>query len=86
MNDRNESGQAKKGMSALTKAKLIGAAIGVILLVILTFQNLQQVETRILFMTITMPRAVLIAATALIGFALGVLLGQSLRRPKKSDA
>ena len=49
------------------------------------FQNTQPVETKLLFVTLTMPRAALLSLTMLIGIAVGILvaLGLSGRKPKK---
>ena len=44
-----------------------------VLVVIVVLQNTEAVETQLLFATVTMPRAVLLLTTALIGFALGIL-------------
>jgi uncharacterized integral membrane protein len=58
----------------MDRFKLVSIAVLVILGVIIILQNTQPIETRILFMTITMPRAILLMGTTLIGFALGVLV------------
>lgn len=58
----------------MERFKLVSIAVLVILGVIIILQNTQPIETRILFMTITMPRAILLMGTTLIGFALGVLV------------
>jgi uncharacterized integral membrane protein len=52
----------------------IGAVIAGLLL-ILILQNMAMVEIRVLFWTIAMPRALLLAVTAIGGFAVGVLAG-----------
>jgi len=57
----------------MSKARvLIAAAVG-LLVVIVVLQNTEAVETRVLFTSITMPRAALLFGTLVIGFALGVL-------------
>lgn len=43
------------------------------LTVVIVLQNLERVDTRILFFTISMPRALLLTLTALAGFAVGML-------------
>jgi lipopolysaccharide assembly protein A len=55
--------------------KLKVVAIGVIALVavIVVLQNTQDVETKLLFVTLTLPNAALLFATLIIGFAIGVL-------------
>lgn len=49
------------------------AVLGIVAL-ILVLQNTESVETRLLFVTITMPRAVLLLTTFLIGMIVGLLL------------
>lgn len=44
------------------------------LVVIVVLQNTETVQTRILFLTVSMPRAVLLVITTLVGFAIGVLV------------
>ncbi|MFI9654521.1 LapA family protein [Guyparkeria sp. GHLCS8-2] len=67
------------------KAKLIAALVLVAVVLIIVLQNTQPVETRMLFMTLTMPRAALLAITMLIGVGVGMLiaLGLSGRRRKR---
>ena len=58
-----------------------------VLAVILVIQNTEQVETRLLFVSVTMPRAILLAVTLVGGFVIGLLLGPRLTkkaRPKDS--
>lgn len=55
--------------SQIKPAITIGA---IVLLIIVIIQNMETVETRILFMTLSMPRAVLLFLFAAIGFALGL--------------
>jgi uncharacterized integral membrane protein len=63
----------------MAKWKLILAAIVGLLVLIVILQNTEAVQTRILFVTITMPRAVLLFGTALIGGIVGVLLARKRR-------
>ena len=58
-------------------------AILSVLVGILVLQNTATVETRLLFFTVSAPRAVLLTATLLIGFALGILV--SLRFGSKNN-
>ena len=60
--------------------KLIGIAILAILGIIIILQNTEQVETKILFLSITMPRAILLMGTTLIGFAIGILVSLFFQR------
>ena len=62
----------------MKRMKLIGALTAVLLIVIVILQNTQPVETRVLFLTITMPNAVLIGFTLLIGLATGILIALTL--------
>ena len=58
----------------MSKRKLVVIVILAVLTAILVFQNTQPVETRVFFATVTMPCAVLLLVTVVIGFALGVLV------------
>jgi len=71
----------------MERFKLISIGVLVVLGIIIILQNTQQVETKILFMAITMPRAILLMVTTLIGFALGVLVSFLFqRKEKKGDS
>ena len=62
---------------------VFGVALALII-VIIVLQNTEQVETKLLFASVTMPRAALLFGTLLIGFALGALTGGRLMsRAKK---
>ncbi len=65
------------------KAKHILWIILLILAVIIILQNTAAVETKILFFTITMPRAVLLLITAVVGYAIGALTTLSLYKKKE---
>jgi len=65
--------------------KLIATAILALTGVIIILQNTAPVETKILFLSITMPRAILLIGTMLIGFALGVLVSFFFQRKEKSQ-
>lgn len=67
----------------MINAKLIAAAVAALLLIVVILQNTEDVETRVLFVTITMPRAVLIFISALFGFVVGAVAGMFLSTPKK---
>ena len=45
-----------------------------VLAIIVILQNTQAVETKILFVTVTMPRALLLMVTFLVGLAVGFIL------------
>ncbi len=57
----------------LSKPKLITVAVLTLLAIIILLQNTAAVQTRILFFTVTMPRAFLLLITAALGFAAGVI-------------
>jgi len=64
--------------------KLVATAILALLGVIIILQNTEPVETKLLFLSITMPRAILLVGTTLIGFALGVLASFFFPRQDKT--
>ena len=71
----------------MTRSRIILVAAVTILVVIVALQNTQAVETQILFVTLTMPRAVLLFVTLLVGFVVGLVVA-SLRgreRATKTD-
>ncbi len=61
----------KKSLGRRIRIGLVVAVIILTLIVIL--QNTESVSTNLLFATVTMPRAVLLMVTLLIGFAGGAL-------------
>ena len=68
----------------MSKAKIIVASIAVVLMIIVVAQNTQSVETRILFVTLAMPRAVLLMLTFGIGAVVGLLVALTLSGKKKT--
>jgi uncharacterized integral membrane protein len=70
----------------MLKVKLYAAFTLIVIVLIVVLQNTEPVETKLLFATIIMPRAALIAITLLVGIAAGVLIALSLskRRPTKN--
>jgi len=71
-------------MGSMERFKTILIAILALLGVIIILQNTTPVETKILFLTITMPRAILLMGTSLIGFSLGVLISFYFQRKGKT--
>jgi uncharacterized integral membrane protein len=57
----------------IPKIKLAALLILAVVAVVLILQNTQAVVTRLLFVTVSMPLAALLALALLIGFAGGVL-------------
>jgi uncharacterized integral membrane protein len=74
----------------MAKVKLLATVVLAVLGMIVVLQNTEPVNTRILFWSITMPRAILLVGTSLIGFAVGVLttffLGDRARRAEPPPA
>jgi uncharacterized integral membrane protein len=58
----------------MSKARKIIIALLVVLTVIVILQNTQAVDTKLLFVTVTMPRALLLLVTFLCGLAMGYVL------------
>jgi len=74
--------------ATINKLKLVGAAAIVLIIVIVVLQNTQPVETKLVFLTVTMPNAALLFGTLIIGFAIGVLTAGyiiSVAKKRQSD-
>ncbi len=67
----------------MPKAKIIISCVGIILLLIIVLQNTESVETRLLFISVVMPRAALLSLTFILGLLVG--LGLSLEMFKGKD-
>ncbi len=63
-----------KGKEQMGKIKHIIIILLVLLAIIVIFQNTKAVETKLLFVTVTMPRALLLIVTFLVGLAIGFIL------------
>jgi uncharacterized integral membrane protein len=61
--------------------KLTGISVAVILVLIVILQNTDEVETSVLWLSIRMPRALLLLTTFAVGFGSGYLV--HLRRAKR---
>ncbi len=70
----------------MVKAKLTTAFVLAVIAIILVLQNTEPVETKFLFLTLTMPRAALLAITMLIGIAVGILVSLALTGKLKKKA
>jgi putative membrane protein len=56
----------------MKKIKHVAAIVLAVLGIVIALQNTTSVETQLLFATVTMPRAVLLFITLLIGFISGI--------------
>jgi uncharacterized integral membrane protein len=65
------------------KLIMICVLIGIVIIVVL--QNVQSVETRFLFIKVTMPRAVLLFLAFLFGFAAGLLASITFEKKTKKQ-
>jgi uncharacterized integral membrane protein len=61
----------------MKKIKLIGYLTLLILVLIVILQNTEAMQTDILFMTVSMPRAALLLTTMLIGVIMGIAIAFS---------
>lgn len=57
----------------MRQIRLILAVVFAVLIVVVALQNTESVDTRLLFATVTMPRAVLLFTAMALGFGSGVL-------------
>ena len=67
----------------MKKAKQIAAIVLAVLGIVIILQNTAPVETELVFVTVTMPRAVLLFFAILVGFALGILVCMSFSKKGK---
>ena len=71
----------------MNKFKLIVAVVILLLVVIVFLQNTEAVETKLLFLTITMPRVLLLVVTFIVGFVGGLITANHvLTKAGKSEA
>jgi uncharacterized integral membrane protein len=56
----------------MNKVKLVAIAVITLVVVVVVLQNTQAVETKMFFVTLTLPNAALLFGTLIIGFAIGV--------------
>ena len=66
----------------MNKAKLISIIVLAILTAVVILQNVEPVNTKLLFFTLTMPRALLLAITWLGGLVCGLLIPLKAKRQK----
>lgn len=68
----------------MVRFKMSIALILAVLVFVVVFQNTDTVETRLLFATVAMPRAMLLLGTLLIGFVLGLMVSFGFfKKPSK---
>lgn len=67
------------------KIQLGAIVLGAIAMLIVIIQNTAPVETKILLLSVEMPRALLLFVTLVIGFALGLLTSLAMSRKGKGD-
>jgi uncharacterized integral membrane protein len=65
--------ETKRGPSMVQRLKIVGLAVIALLVLIVVLQNTEAVKTKILFVTVTMPGAVMLFGTLIIGFILGII-------------
>ena len=68
----------------MQKLKLIILLVLAALAIVLMLQNTQAVDTRLFFVTVTMPRAALLMLTLLTGFICGILAVIAVRQKRKN--
>lgn len=59
------------------------AAIAALLVLIIVLQNTEAVNTKLLFVTVAMPRAALLFGTMIVGFVLGMITCSWMTRTKR---
>ena len=64
----------------MKNVKIILIILFLSLAVVVSLQNKQEVETKILFTTITMPRVLLLLSTLTLGFFVGLRTASLIRR------
>ncbi len=62
----------------MVRVKAIAVLVLAVAVLVIVLQNTQAVETKVLFMTVTMPRAALLALTLLTGIVIGTLIALGL--------
>jgi uncharacterized integral membrane protein len=64
----------------MKKAKIVVIILICILALIVSLQNTKAVETKLLFMTISMPRVLLLMLTFIMGFIAGLITASYILR------
>lgn len=74
-------------MTTLQKTRIIITTVACLIVLVVILQNTRAVETRLLFINISMPMALLLIITFVAGFFSGTLfVGSLLKKPDKKDA
>ena len=68
----------------MKKAKIVGIIVISILVLIIFLQNTEAVETKFLFATVSMSRALLLILTFIAGFATGLITMSYIQRKPKT--
>lgn len=63
-----------------TNPKVIAWAVIAVICIIIIIQNTQAVRINLLFFSFTMPNALLLFLTLLLGFVLGIIMPYTVRR------
>ncbi|MEM7261711.1 MAG: LapA family protein [Planctomycetota bacterium] len=66
----------------MAKVKLVVAILLCAAVLVVIFQNTEAVETELLFVSVTMPRALLVGSTFLSGIICGLILATRLAKKK----
>lgn len=70
----------------MTKVKIIVILIVSLLSLIVFIQNRQAVDTKLLFVTVTMPLVLILIITLIMGSILGLIIASYvLRKPRKPE-
>ena len=67
----------------MARWKMTAAALLLIASIIVVFQNTEEAEAKLLFVTVTMPRSILLGATFLGGACAGLLVATRFRGKKE---
>ena len=70
----------------MQQVKVFSILILSLIVLVIVLQNTEPVVTKLLFISIAMPRAVLLFGTTVLGFALGVLVSFLMMRRDQNDA
>ena len=69
----------------MKRVRIVAVAIVAILAIVVFLQNTEVVETRLLMASVSMPRAVLLIVTLLIGYLLGLATASGIFRRRQQQ-